>query len=96
MADHIGEMYRRVGKHPAFRLAFLCWEDLYPMEIASPYTVLKDAGILGEYRKFLARTSRLEEVSGIYGQSFAKWTTCRFPRASRRPMPGCLTIGTTP
>lgn len=77
--DHLGEMHKRVARHPAFRLAFLTWEDLYPMELASAEAVLDDAGILGEYRKFLARTTKLDEVSKLYGKSFSSFDEIPFP-----------------
>ena len=76
---HLAEIYRRVGQHPAFRLAFLSWEDLYPMEIASASAVLRDEKILREYRKYLARTSGLDAVSALYGQRFANWESVPFP-----------------
>lgn len=77
--DHLGEMYRRVGSHPAFRLAFLCWEDLHLMELPGVPTVLRDDGLLKQYRGFLSRTSSLDEISKIYGMKFASWDQVPFP-----------------
>ena len=77
--DHLGEIYRRVGGHPAFRLAFLSWEDLYPMELATAPEILRDKDLLRVYRSYLSRTSRLGDVAALYGQTFTSWDQLPFP-----------------
>lgn len=77
--NHLALMHQRVGKHPAFRLAFLSWEDLYPMALTSASAILQDQNILRMYRDYLARTGNLYEISTLYGKTFASWNEVPFP-----------------
>lgn len=77
--DHLSEIYSRVGSHPAFRLAFLCWEDLHLMELPGAAEELGEEGLLKLYRNFLSRTSQLGEISKLYGKTFTSWDQISFP-----------------
>jgi hypothetical protein len=76
---HITEMYKRAGKHPAFRLAFLSWEDLTPMALTSATPDLSDQSILRMYQQYLARASSLGEISDFYGARFSSFGQVPFP-----------------
>ena len=67
---HLADIHKRVGKHLAFRLAFLSWEDLYPMALTSENPSLDDQNMLRMYREYLSRTTNLREISTLYGAAF--------------------------
>lgn len=76
---HLAKIHTHVVKHPAFRLAFLSWEDLYPMAITSMTPNLSDQNMLRMYREYLSRTSTLSDISTLYGKTISSWDALPFP-----------------
>ena len=76
---HLAKIHTHVAKHPAFRLAFLSWEDLYPMAITSMTPNLSDQNMLRMYREYLSRTSTLSDISTLYGKTISSWDALPFP-----------------
>ncbi len=76
---HLAKIQSQVAKHPAFRLAFLSWEDLYPMALTSSTPNLSDQNMLRMYREYLSRTATLSDISTLYGKTIPSWDALPFP-----------------